>query len=290
LKAIQYANQTVVGRRLEVFEQVAPKLNKLLCFFAFVGRWKEITPNEVLILKRDADEVMFTNRLLFSDALFGAYQAFTERFFAMFATVDGDALIRARIASSLGDRRRLPWWNPDMAAMFARQLTCEPADAQLAYDQLSAARSASSGDRLNLSTGVELTGSTRGGIPPVDRFLSRIAAVPPPPVAICSKTSKRENIASAASISRSSRSQFKTPAPLGVNAQATAKVLRVVLERDSCAIGAHVWDVHNPSAGGSDVHSPLGALCHTPIGSSGPAPMAAMGVPLSLTRKGALSA
>jgi hypothetical protein len=191
IEAIQYANQTVVGRRLEVFEQVAPKLNKLLCFFAFVGRWKEITPNEVLILKRDADEVMFTNRLLFSDALFGAYQAFTERFFAMFATVDGDALIRARIASSLGDRRRLPWWNPDMAAMFARQLTCEPADAQLAYDQLSAARSASRGDRLNLSTGVELTGSTRGGIPPVDRFLSRIAAVPPPPAAICSKTSKR---------------------------------------------------------------------------------------------------
>ena len=81
----------------------------------------------------------------------------------------------------------------------------------------------------------------------MDRFLSGVAAVPPPPAAICSKTSKRESIASAASISGSSRSQFKTPAPLGVNAQATAKVLRVVLERDGCALGAHVKDVHNPA-------------------------------------------
>jgi hypothetical protein len=100
----------------------------------------------------------------------------------------------------------------------------------------------------------------------VDRFLSGVAAVPPPPAAICSKTSKRESIASAASISGSSRSQFKTPAPLGVNAQATAKVLGVVLERDSCAVGANVKDVHNPGAGGGDGHSPLGAMCRTPQG------------------------
>jgi hypothetical protein len=139
VEAVQYANQTVVARRVEVFGRVAPKLNRMLCFVAFVGRWKEITPAQVLILKRDVDELMYTNRLLFSNALFMAYQEFIARLFAMYATVDGDALIRARISSTLGDRRLLPWWNTDMAAMFAREQVCEPADAQLAYDRLSAA-------------------------------------------------------------------------------------------------------------------------------------------------------
>ena len=103
------------------------------------------------------------------------------------------------------------------------------------------------------------------------------------------ETSKRESIASAASISGSSRSQFKTPAPLGVNAQATAKVLRVVLERDSCAMGAHVKDVHNPGAGG-DGHSLLGAMCRTPIGSSGTGADRSHGRPSLADTYGALSA
>ncbi len=139
VESLQYANQTVVTRRLEVFGQVAPKLNKLLCFVAFVGRWKEITPADALLLKRDIDEIMYTNRLLFSDVLFAAYQRFMGRFFAMYATVDGDALIRARMASDLGDRRNLPWWNDKMARMFARDHVCEPGEAQQVYNDLSAA-------------------------------------------------------------------------------------------------------------------------------------------------------
>jgi hypothetical protein len=139
VEAMQYANQTVVARRIEVFGQVAPKLNRLLCFAAFVGRWKETTPGDALLLKRDVDEVMFTNRLIFSDALFTAYQGFMAQFFAMYENIDGDAPIRARISSRLGDRRLLPWWHADMAAMFASDGTCEPEEAQLAYDQLSAA-------------------------------------------------------------------------------------------------------------------------------------------------------
>jgi hypothetical protein len=139
IESLQQVNQTLVAQRLKVFGEVAPKLNRLLCFVAFVGRWKEITPVNALSLKRDADEVMYTNRLLFSDTLFAAYQAFMGRFFAMYATVDGDALIGARISSRLGDRRHLPWWNAAMEDMFDQDQICEPAEAQRVYDELSAA-------------------------------------------------------------------------------------------------------------------------------------------------------
>ena len=139
LDSYQHANQTVVARRHEIFQEVAPKLNQLLCFMAFVGRWKEITPSDVLSLKRDVDEVMYTNRLLFSDTLFATYQAFMARYFAMYANIDGDALIRARISFDLGDRRNLHWWSASMVDMFAQDQVCEPGEAQLCYDQLSAA-------------------------------------------------------------------------------------------------------------------------------------------------------
>jgi hypothetical protein len=139
LDSYQHANQTVLARRHEIFQEVAPKLNQLLCFMAFVGRWKEITPADVLSLKRDVDEVMYTNRLLFSDELFATYQAFMARFFAMYATIDSDALIRARISFDLGDRRKLHWWSASMVDMFAQDHVCEPGEAQLSYDELSAA-------------------------------------------------------------------------------------------------------------------------------------------------------
>jgi hypothetical protein len=55
-------------------------------------------------------------------------------------------------------------------------------------------------------------------------------------------------------------------------------------------MGADVKDVPNPGAGGGDVHSLLGACAVRRLARRGLAPIAAMGVPLSLTRKGALSA
>jgi hypothetical protein len=57
LERVQWANQTVVTRRLEIFGQVAPKLNQLLCFATFVGGWKEIKPRDAIGLKREIDEI-----------------------------------------------------------------------------------------------------------------------------------------------------------------------------------------------------------------------------------------
>ena len=99
---IQWANQTVVARRLDIFKDVAPQINRLLCFATFVGAWKEISPRDAIALKRKLDETMYANRVLFSDQFFGAYQLFMVTLFAMYATTDADAHVRAPINSVLG--------------------------------------------------------------------------------------------------------------------------------------------------------------------------------------------
>jgi hypothetical protein len=39
IEQVQWANQTVVTHRLDVFAKLAPGLNQLLCFATFVGGW-----------------------------------------------------------------------------------------------------------------------------------------------------------------------------------------------------------------------------------------------------------
>ena len=136
IEQVQWANQTVVTRRLDIFAELAPGLNQLLCFSTFVGGWKEIQPHQAIATKRQLDETMYANRVLFSDELFAAYREFMTTLFAMYAARGGDAHLRAPIESKWGDRRKLPWWNESMAALFAT-----PAiglnGIQAAYDQLS---------------------------------------------------------------------------------------------------------------------------------------------------------
>jgi hypothetical protein len=118
IERIQWANQTVVSRRLEIFGQVAPGLNQLLCFATFVGGWKDIDPRQAIAVKRKLDETIYANRLLFSDTLFTAYHSFMTAMFAMYATTDADALLRAPIDSIWGDRRNMTWWTEATDGLF----------------------------------------------------------------------------------------------------------------------------------------------------------------------------
>ena len=136
LEHVQWANQTVITRRLEIFSQVAPWLNQLLCFATFVGRWKETKPIEAIGLKRQLDETMYANRLLFSDELFEAYREFMATQFAMYATTGADAHLRAPIDSKWGDRRKLPWWTEGMEILFSVDNPASMDDIQAAYEVL----------------------------------------------------------------------------------------------------------------------------------------------------------
>jgi hypothetical protein len=136
IEQVQWANQTVVGRRLEIFGQLAPGLNKLLCFATFVGGWKEIRPGQAIALKRQLDETMYANKVLFSDELFAAYHHFMTTMFAMWATTDADAQLRAPIESSWGSRRNMSWWQDSMASLFSASAVAGIGEIQAAHDQL----------------------------------------------------------------------------------------------------------------------------------------------------------
>jgi hypothetical protein len=136
IEQVQWANQTVVTHRLDVYDKLAPGLNQLLCFATFVGGWKEIDPRKAIAIKRDLDQTMYVNKVLFSEELFAAYHQFMTVLFAMFATTGADAKVRAPIESKWGSRRDLSWWDDTMSGRFTDE-AASLEDIQAAYDALS---------------------------------------------------------------------------------------------------------------------------------------------------------
>ena len=135
IEQVQWANQTVVTRRLDVFDKLAPGLNQLLCFATFVGTWKDTDPRKAIAIKRDLDQIMYANKVLFSDELFAAYHRFMTVLFDMFGTTGADAKVRAPIESRWGTRRDLQWWNDVMSRLFTDEAVSLD-DIQQAYDAL----------------------------------------------------------------------------------------------------------------------------------------------------------
>lgn len=93
--AAQWRNQELIKARLGYFGQLAPMLNDLMCYLTFIGRWKELTPPQVLAIKRDADRLFFSVSPLFSEGATIAYHEFFHLCFRMDNEWGSDAKIRS---------------------------------------------------------------------------------------------------------------------------------------------------------------------------------------------------
>src|SRR5215204_6561932 len=62
--------------RLAIFEEMAPLINDLLCYFRYIGRWKELQPSQVIDHKRTLDRTVHVNQALFSEQFLAKYNNF----------------------------------------------------------------------------------------------------------------------------------------------------------------------------------------------------------------------
>jgi hypothetical protein len=138
LEAAQWAQQKVIERRIKAYDELASGLNQLLCFFTYVGSWKEIIPPDLISLKRKLDERAYVSAPLFDRDFIGIYVAFMEG--CCFKTMGGwgqDAKLR-----TLLDRRKQALgeaWAPAWDAYFApRSEAVAPDEIRTAYTKLMA--------------------------------------------------------------------------------------------------------------------------------------------------------
>ncbi|WNV06386.1 hypothetical protein RP726_08265 [Candidatus Methylospira mobilis] len=66
----QWRNQKLIEKRIAVYDDVAPKINDIYCYCMRVGKWKNVSPKEVITWKRDVDKKIHTYRPYFSQLFF----------------------------------------------------------------------------------------------------------------------------------------------------------------------------------------------------------------------------
>jgi hypothetical protein len=82
----QWANQKLIEKRISVFDEMAPLLNDLLCYFTYIGGgWRELSPPKVVALKRQLDKIAYTNGPLFSKQFLDKYNTFIRLCFKEYA-------------------------------------------------------------------------------------------------------------------------------------------------------------------------------------------------------------
>jgi hypothetical protein len=129
----QWASRKLIERRLELHEEMAPKLNDLFCFFALVGHFREVTPPEAIERKRELDRTFHAYAPLFSPEFRDRYQDFLDVLFVPFTGAGQPAKLRASLEAQ---KRERGTWKSKWDAMFAPGEESAPDEVAAAYDDL----------------------------------------------------------------------------------------------------------------------------------------------------------
>jgi hypothetical protein len=104
-RRISMESRKVVEKRIEIFDKLSPDLNKLYCFFMWIGDWRETTPEEAIAIKRRLDKGFYVNRFIIGEEAFHEYQRFIHLTFLAFVGPGKDALLLTSVVGPGGDRR-----------------------------------------------------------------------------------------------------------------------------------------------------------------------------------------
>jgi hypothetical protein len=93
---LQWRSQKLVEKRLAIYDDLAPHLNDLMCYFTYLGGWKTLNPPDVVLLKRTMDRKIHLAAPLFSESFFSACMEFQALCFETYTGWGRDALLRTQ--------------------------------------------------------------------------------------------------------------------------------------------------------------------------------------------------
>ena len=103
-KVTLWANQKVIEKRIDVYDKIAPMLNDLYCYFSYIGNWKEITPIQIIDIKRNLDKTFYIYAALFSPEFQKLYFTFIHLCFETYVGAGKNAKLRTYIANQFENR------------------------------------------------------------------------------------------------------------------------------------------------------------------------------------------
>ncbi len=134
---LKAANQELIHKRIAVYDEMAPKLNDLLCALLVRGDWRNWSPPTPLAHKRVLDQARHVYGPLFSPAFGAAYDGYINAAFKTYTGRGEGAKLRGNV-----DKLRKQWrddWVEDWKTAFVPVGEATGRDEfQAAYDALMA--------------------------------------------------------------------------------------------------------------------------------------------------------
>jgi hypothetical protein len=126
-------DQKIVEKRIEIYDRIGPKLNEILSFYCYIGNWKEITPMDVIRLKRELDKEINTYAPLFSDDISKKYSEFIQLCFISFSGWEHEEKIKSLY--ELRQENNVEW-NDDWIAFFDTKNVIDAIKMKERYNEL----------------------------------------------------------------------------------------------------------------------------------------------------------
>lgn len=133
----QWANRKVIERRIELYDDMAPLLNDLFCFFTRVGHYRDVDPPDAVVRKRKLDKLFHTNQHRMGRDFGEHYMAFMDACFVTYVGPGQDARLRGWADDHRHERESGKWdaaWDALFVADHA--LATPVSDVKKRYDEL----------------------------------------------------------------------------------------------------------------------------------------------------------
>lgn len=132
----QWGNRKLTEKRIQIYEKISPSLNRLFCYFNYVGDWQSHSPKAIIATKRELDHDMHVNKYLLEPEVFEAYQTFIDGLFEHYTGAGEDAKLKTLIVSIDGDRRKSPSfaWDSAFEHCFNQHDVAQKATVATLYD------------------------------------------------------------------------------------------------------------------------------------------------------------
>jgi hypothetical protein len=130
---LQWRSQKLVEKRLTIYDDLAPHFNDLLCYFTYVGIWRDLDPLEVVKLKRVMDKKIYLGAPIFSTEFFVACMAFQSLCYETYNGWGRDASLRTH--SQRRREARAKDWKTEWDEYFSESVA-DTAEIRAAYKRV----------------------------------------------------------------------------------------------------------------------------------------------------------
>lgn len=129
----QWRSQKLIEKRLKTYEVLGSDFNDLLCYFTYVGKWRDVDPDALIKKKRDIDREVYLAAPLFSGEFFEACMAFQSICFSTYNGWGLDARLRTKFERRKASRPHD--WRPEWEPLYCDEASAL-ADVRAAYDRV----------------------------------------------------------------------------------------------------------------------------------------------------------